>query len=265
MVCRSCGAALDAHVFPGATVRCACGADNVVPAPGALPPDGPYRRVERRDDSAAAPEPAPAQAHGLGPLCPRCTRLLRDDDDQAGLACDRCGGILVEHGVLGARLKHERPTDPDAAQRAPAHAPRTRSNDADLALARCPECGETMNRMNFGRRSGILIDVCRAHGTWFDAGELDAVLAYVRAGGIEADAREASPRADASAGAGAGAGAGDPSMRAAQAMLDVAGAFDEYRIEQDASDLVSELTIGHARWRPWAEWRERWRARKKRW
>jgi Zn-finger nucleic acid-binding protein len=227
-----------------------------VPSPGALPPGGPYRRVERPDDSAATREPAPAHAHGLGPLCPRCTRSLHDDDDRAGLACDRCGGVLVEHGVLGARLQLERPTDPDVAERPPTHAPRTRSNDANLALARCPECGETMSRMNFGRRSGILIDVCRAHGTWFDGGELEAVLAFVRAGGVEADAREASsPRAD----------PGDPSMRAAQAMLSVAGAFDEYRIEQDASDLVSELTIGHARWRPWAEWHERWRARRKRW
>jgi Zn-finger nucleic acid-binding protein len=251
MVCRACGAALEVHVFPGATVRCVCGADNVVPAPGAVPPEGPYRRIEHPADSSATREPAPLQAHGLGPLCPRCTRLLHDDDDLAGLACDRCGGVLVEHGVLGARLKHERPTDPDAAEHSPAHAPRTRSSDANLALARCPECGESMNRMNFGRRSGILIDVCRTHGTWFDGGELDAVLAFVRAGGIEADAREASRPVDATG--------------AAQAMLKVAGAFDEYRIEQDASDLVSELTIGHARWRPWAEWQERWRARKKRW
>jgi Zn-finger nucleic acid-binding protein len=42
-----------------------------------------------------------------------------------------------------------------------------------------------MTRMNFGTRSGIILDVCRAHGTWFDRGELDAVLSFVRDGGLE--------------------------------------------------------------------------------
>jgi Zn-finger nucleic acid-binding protein len=44
-----------------------------------------------------------------------------------------------------------------------------------------------MNRMNFGIRSGIVLDVCRAHGTWFDGGELGAVLDFVREGGIESE------------------------------------------------------------------------------
>jgi Zn-finger nucleic acid-binding protein len=44
-----------------------------------------------------------------------------------------------------------------------------------------------MTPMNFGRRSGVIIDVCRAHGTWFDRGELDAVLDFVGSGGIEPD------------------------------------------------------------------------------
>jgi Zn-finger nucleic acid-binding protein len=42
-----------------------------------------------------------------------------------------------------------------------------------------------MTRANFGRRSGIVVDTCRDHGTWFDRGELDAVLEFVRAGGVE--------------------------------------------------------------------------------
>jgi len=42
-----------------------------------------------------------------------------------------------------------------------------------------------MTRMNFGVRSGIILDVCRTHGTWFDGGELDAALSFVQAGGLE--------------------------------------------------------------------------------
>lgn len=41
-----------------------------------------------------------------------------------------------------------------------------------------------MNRVNFGRRSGVIVDVCRAHGTWFDAGELVAALEFVAQGGL---------------------------------------------------------------------------------
>ena len=29
-----------------------------------------------------------------------------------------------------------------------------------------------MNRMNFGRLSGTVVDVCSGHGTFLDAGEL---------------------------------------------------------------------------------------------
>jgi hypothetical protein len=47
-----------------------------------------------------------------------------------------------------------------------------------------------MTPMNFGKRSGVVVDACRDHGTWFDAGELAAVLDFVRAGGIEPELLE---------------------------------------------------------------------------
>jgi Zn-finger nucleic acid-binding protein len=43
-----------------------------------------------------------------------------------------------------------------------------------------------MNRANFSDRSGIIIDVCRGHGTWFDREELRRVVEFIRAGGVEA-------------------------------------------------------------------------------
>jgi Zn-finger nucleic acid-binding protein len=48
-----------------------------------------------------------------------------------------------------------------------------------------------MNRKNFAERSGVIVDVCKAHGIWFDHGELPRVLAFVEAGGL----REAERRA----------------------------------------------------------------------
>jgi Zn-finger nucleic acid-binding protein len=40
-----------------------------------------------------------------------------------------------------------------------------------------------MNRLNYGKQSGILIDRCPADGLWFDGDELDAVLRWMRLGG----------------------------------------------------------------------------------
>ena len=36
----------------------------------------------------------------------------------------------------------------------------------------CPMCKKLMNRTNFGHRSGVIIDVCKGHGAWFEPREL---------------------------------------------------------------------------------------------
>jgi len=53
----------------------------------------------------------------------------------------------------------------------------------------CPDCGQGMNRVNFARRSGVILDVCRGHGTWFDATELERVVDFVMKGGVEESQR----------------------------------------------------------------------------
>ena len=40
-----------------------------------------------------------------------------------------------------------------------------------------------MNRVNFGRRSGVVIDQCIKHGIWLDSGELTHLLEWKKAGG----------------------------------------------------------------------------------
>jgi hypothetical protein len=42
-----------------------------------------------------------------------------------------------------------------------------------------------MNRINFGKLSGTVVDVCKGHGTFLDAGELHQVVAFIRDGGLE--------------------------------------------------------------------------------
>lgn len=62
-----------------------------------------------------------------------------------------------------------------SAERAPAAAVRYRP---------CLVCGKMMNRLNFERVSGTVIDVCRGHGTFLDRGELHQIASFVQGGGL---------------------------------------------------------------------------------
>lgn len=66
----------------------------------------------------------------------------------------------------------------------------------------CPLCTQVMNRENFGKRSGVIIDVCKGHGVWFEPRELHSVMAFIDRGGLErsraldAESRKADARTD---------------------------------------------------------------------
>jgi Zn-finger nucleic acid-binding protein len=42
-----------------------------------------------------------------------------------------------------------------------------------------------MNRSNFARSSGVIIDICKRHGVWFDAEELPKIIEFIRRGGLD--------------------------------------------------------------------------------
>ena len=48
----------------------------------------------------------------------------------------------------------------------------------------CPQCGKMMNRQNFGRLSGTIVDACSGHGTFLDRGELHQVVKFILEGGF---------------------------------------------------------------------------------
>jgi Zn-finger nucleic acid-binding protein len=52
----------------------------------------------------------------------------------------------------------------------------------------CPVCQKLMNRANYGRRSGVIVDRCKQHGVWFDDDELARALRWIRQGGARASA-----------------------------------------------------------------------------
>jgi len=131
-----------------------------------------------------------------GKLCPVCGagHELRVRNLEEGtvtvLECERCAGVWVGQRIFGLLESRARQSVEHWGE-APPPKPAPPSGQPGPTFYRaCVECGKLMNRRNYGQRSGIIVDVCRAHGLWFDVGELEDILAWVRGGGLaEAEAR----------------------------------------------------------------------------
>jgi Zn-finger nucleic acid-binding protein len=52
-----------------------------------------------------------------------------------------------------------------------------------VKYVKCPVCQMLMDRVNFGYRSGVVVDQCRAHGIWLDSGEISHLMEWKKAGG----------------------------------------------------------------------------------
>ncbi|HSQ61805.1 MAG TPA: zinc ribbon domain-containing protein [Polyangiaceae bacterium] len=194
--CTSCGAELAAD----ARLCAQCGAERPAVRCGAcmtLNPVGTIVASATEQGTAACascgaalglePEPVPTQLlcpRGCGPL----SALAPAEDDAAGLAeCERCGGLFVANATLARLVADHRPKpEPDGGAHAGPRIQRPQlPHEAEVKYIPCPSCNVRMNRTVFGKSSGIVVDVCKAHGTWFDARELTASLAFVERGGIE--------------------------------------------------------------------------------
>ncbi len=150
---------------------------------------------------ADATAPARALANGKArprdcPRCPSGPRLESQLVCEVALdACPECEGVFVDNDLL-ERLLVERRHAPrqdeaagqDRARRGRAWVGAGAEGRGRSFYIRCPDCGGNMLRRNFGRTSGVVVDICEGHGTWFDADELEAVIEFVQAGGLD-DAR----------------------------------------------------------------------------
>lgn len=55
--------------------------------------------------------------------------------------------------------------------------------DPSFKYLKCPVCQVLMNRVNFGYRSGVVVDQCKKHGIWLDSGEITHLMEWKKAGG----------------------------------------------------------------------------------
>jgi Zn-finger nucleic acid-binding protein len=117
-------------------------------------------------------------------LCSDCRSPLEVVVEPAGslLNCRKCGGQFVEHALLRTLLETHEQTG-QAFSDAPYQRP-PKAHVERVHYRPCAVCEQRMNRKNFGGASGVIVDVCARHGTWFDAGELPQVLAFVKSGGL---------------------------------------------------------------------------------
>ena len=115
--------------------------------------------------------------------CPRCGGPLEDSDchNHHLVKCSRCSGLWIPERDFEV-LTSERDVYRD--DNVPTACVRNPPPTADGYLP-CPCCGSRMNRLNFKRISGVVIDRCRDCGWWLDAGELESIRAFIAAGGIE--------------------------------------------------------------------------------
>lgn len=98
--------------------------------------------------------------------CPRCEGVWADADSVRQICMDQ----EQQAAVLGM------PNSQSA---------ETVGGDEQIHYIPCPICKELMNRVNFAHCSQVIVNVCNKHGTWFDKDQLQRIVQFIRAGGLE--------------------------------------------------------------------------------
>lgn len=138
------------------------------------------KHCHRCGAAAVAPEDAIAEARS----CPRCR--IEMNATVIGVTtlqqCMKCDGLWVNvRAFEKICADHEQQS---AVLGAASTTPSGSGRPDKVRYVPCPECSQLMNRVNFARCSGVVVDVCRQHGTWFDRDELTAIIEFIRDGGM---------------------------------------------------------------------------------
>jgi Zn-finger nucleic acid-binding protein len=101
--------------------------------------------------------------------------------------CERCSGLWLEVTAFESICanREEQSAVLGGASVAPGSRLGPNSISEKVRYVPCPQCGQLMNRINFARCSGVVVDVCKGHGTWFDRDELREIVEFIRGGGLE--------------------------------------------------------------------------------
>ena len=115
--------------------------------------------------------------------CPRCKASLKLHviDGEEYDICPECGGMWLDRDEF-YRAKRER----DVYKKRDIKSEYRKSTvTGPVEYIPCVRCGKLMNRSNFRRISGVIIDTCDKHGVWLDPGELEKIQHFIADGGID--------------------------------------------------------------------------------
>jgi Zn-finger nucleic acid-binding protein len=121
----------------------------------------------------------------VGPAlpCPECNVVMQQITikNTPLQECPQCYGLWVD-AVSFDQICADRERQADLLN---SELPKPRIYPSPVRYRPCPACGELMNRFNFAHRSGVIIDKCAEHGVWFDRDELQRVVDFLHAGGMQ--------------------------------------------------------------------------------
>ena len=182
---------------------------------------------------AFLPEPLPgAEEHEDPPPCPSCDApepmAIRTVGGVWVRECAKCNGLWVPGERLDALIERAADRARERAASGVARPAGPRTVSTSFAYRSCPVCAHRMHRKNFGRRSGVIVDWCGAHGTWLDKDELEQIAGFIAAGGLR------------QAGAGAGLSAGGPmTYEQVRALVGVESELEQERRKQDRQSIFT--------------------------
>jgi Zn-finger nucleic acid-binding protein len=118
--------------------------------------------------------------------CPRCKHemVLVTLGSTTVLECERCLGLWLNVPSF-EKICADREQQ-SAVLGAASHATSAAHETSKVNYVPCPECAQLMNRVNFARCSGVIVDICKQHGTWFDRDELSRIVEFIHGGGLNA-------------------------------------------------------------------------------
>jgi Zn-finger nucleic acid-binding protein len=119
--------------------------------------------------------------------CPRCGDPLRAKlvGDVLVDECEKCLGLFLDHIAIRRVIEDRRQARAEALLGALPRVEVHATKPGERMYVKCPSCRTIMNRKLFATGTGVIVDVCRTHGTFFDAGELPAIIEFVMRGGLE--------------------------------------------------------------------------------
>jgi Zn-finger nucleic acid-binding protein len=135
--------------------------------------------------AAEGAEPLPRGESRRCPRCPGRPALMGQLVAEVMLDfCPECSGTFVDSVTLN-RVVRDRDQQARIQTALVTSSASSAGGAQKVVYLKCPQCAQLMQRKNYGKRSGVIVDLCGAHGVWFDADELRRVVEFVQGGGLD--------------------------------------------------------------------------------